>query len=85
MRLQLDPGVTVQGLFAFAILAGGDHGSGGMAKRLLRDAGRRTRRSAKDELKRAYRKLAMQYHPDRNPGDEEAEHKFKEMSEAYES
>jgi molecular chaperone DnaJ len=36
-----------------------------------------------DEIKRAYRKLAMQYHPDRNPGNAEAEHKFKEMSEAY--
>ncbi|MFQ5534711.1 MAG: molecular chaperone DnaJ [Sphingomonadales bacterium] len=35
------------------------------------------------ELKRAYRKLAMQYHPDRNPDDAEAEHKFKEVGEAY--
>ena len=35
-------------------------------------------------IKSAYRKLAMQYHPDRNPGDEEAETKFKEVSEAYE-
>ncbi|MFP4697880.1 MAG: molecular chaperone DnaJ [Eubacteriales bacterium] len=35
------------------------------------------------ELKRAYRKLAKQYHPDMNPGNEEAEHKFKEASEAY--
>ena len=35
-------------------------------------------------LKGAYRKLAMQYHPDRNPGDEEAEAKFKEATEAYE-
>jgi len=34
-------------------------------------------------LKRAYRKKAMQYHPDRNPGDQEAEQKFKELSEAY--
>ncbi len=37
-----------------------------------------------DELKKAYRKMAMQYHPDRNQGDKEAEHKFKEVSEAYE-
>jgi molecular chaperone DnaJ len=37
-----------------------------------------------EEIKRAYRKLAMQYHPDRNVGDEEAEIKFKEAAEAYE-
>jgi molecular chaperone DnaJ len=35
------------------------------------------------ELKAAYRKLAMQHHPDRNPGDNECEHKFKELNEAY--
>ncbi len=38
----------------------------------------------KDEIKKAYRKLAIQYHPDRNPGDQEAENKFKEATEAYE-
>ena len=37
-----------------------------------------------DDIKRAYRKLAMKYHPDRNPGDKEAEAKFKEAAEAYE-
>src|SRR5947209_4839156 len=42
------------------------------------------RSAADEEIKQAYRKLAMQYHPDRNPGDEEAAHKFKEAAEAYE-
>ncbi|MDN2565958.1 molecular chaperone DnaJ [Aquibium sp. A9E412] len=37
------------------------------------------------ELKSAFRKLAMQYHPDRNPGDEAAERKFKDINEAYET
>ena len=40
--------------------------------------------ASKDELKAAYRKLAMQYHPDKNPGNAESEQKFKTISEAYE-
>ena len=39
---------------------------------------------SKDDLKKAYRKLAMKYHPDRNPDDSQAAEKFKELSEAYE-
>lgn len=43
-----------------------------------------SRNSAGDEIKKSYRKLAIQYHPDRNPGDKTAEDKFKEAAEAYE-
>ena len=42
-----------------------------------------TENASAGEIKKAYRKLAMQYHPDRNPGDKAAEEKFKEISEAY--
>ncbi len=42
------------------------------------------RDASEDAVKKAYRKLAMKYHPDRNPGDKEAEEKFKEATEAYE-
>ena len=43
-----------------------------------------SRDASNQELKRAYKKLAMKYHQDRNQGDKEAEEKFKEVSEAYE-
>jgi molecular chaperone DnaJ len=39
--------------------------------------------ASEDDVKKAYRKLAMQYHPDKNPGNKKAEEKFKEISEAY--
>ncbi len=42
------------------------------------------RSASAEQIKRAYRKLAMKYHPDRNPGDAEAEQRFKEAAEAYE-
>jgi molecular chaperone DnaJ len=41
------------------------------------------RNASDDDIKRSYRKLAMQYHPDRNPGDARAEERFKEAAEAY--
>ena len=43
-----------------------------------------TKSSSTDEIKKAYRKVAMQFHPDRNPGDKAAEEKFKEAASAYE-
>lgn len=43
-----------------------------------------TKNASKDEIKQSYRKIAMQYHPDRNPDNKEAEDKFKEAAEAYE-
>ena len=40
--------------------------------------------ASEGDIKKAYRKLAMQYHPDRNPGNQEAEEKFKDIQKAYE-
>ena len=42
-----------------------------------------SKNSSKDEIKKAYRKIAMKYHPDRNPDNKQAEEKFKEAAEAY--
>jgi len=55
-----------------------------MAKRDYYEVLGINRSATKEEIKKAYRKLAMQYHPDRNPGDNSAEEKFKEAAEAYE-
>src|SRR5438045_1830533 len=56
----------------------------GMAKRCYYEVLEVERTASDGELKSAFRKLAMKWHPDRNPGDKACEHKFKEINEAYE-
>ena len=56
-----------------------------MAKRDYYEVLEVKRDADQDEIKKAYRKLAVKYHPDKNPGDKSAEEKFKELGEAYEA
>jgi len=55
-----------------------------MAKRDYYEVLGVSKSASQDDIKRAYRRMAMKYHPDKNPGDNEAETKFKECAEAYE-
>src|SRR3989442_5239648 len=56
-----------------------------MAKRDYYEVLGLERNASEEEIKKTYRKLALKYHPDKNPGDKAAEEKFKELGEAYEA
>ena len=56
----------------------------GMAKRCYYEVLEVERAAGDGDLKAAFRKAAMKWHPDRNPGDKDCEHRFKEINEAYE-
>src|SRR5271154_1494266 len=56
-----------------------------MAKRDYYEILEVTREETADGIKKSYRRLAVKYHPDKNPGDKHAEEKFKELGEAYEA
>src|ERR1700689_2919483 len=56
-----------------------------MAKRDYYEILEVERTSESEHIKKSYRRLAIKYHPDKNPGDKAAEEKFKELSEAYEA
>jgi len=60
------------------------HCSEKMAKRDYYEVLEISKSASEDEIKKAYRKMAIKYHPDKNPGDKVAEDKFKEAAEAYE-
>src|SRR5258706_12505157 len=56
-----------------------------MAKRDYYEVLEIARNASDDEIKKSYRRLAIKFHPDKNPGDKAAEEKFKEIGEAYEA